>query len=295
MIFTSIIGCVFGSIGVGSQGPILFNNKLTLDSGIVCVATASNTSQYSAMNYEYKVEADVDFRLNSSNNEVYIHFNDMKGYLYIHANDNSNTRTLVSDSSVYSNFFESSYILEPTNHFSMTIYANLSTSISGGYIYANCFYYDHLTDEESNCSIVSPNNPLLNPNVATKPIRNIEVSFDLDNLNEQVLRAFSSSQGGFNIGYDQGYNTGYADGHDVGYNTGYSDGYSSGVSVDSTAFTIFNGILTIGMLPINVFLAMFDFTVFGINISNFVMSLLTVLVTIWVIRTITGGGKSEAA
>ena len=115
----------------------------------------------------------------------------------------------------------------------------------------------------------------------------------MDDLYKQVRDEFALQESGYLDGYGMGYDQGYNDGSANGYNTGYSDGYTAGVSIDQTGFTIFNGILNIGMLPINVFLAMFNFEVFGINLSNFVMSLLTLSVSIWVIRTISGGGDDK--
>lgn len=110
---------------------------------------------------------------------------------------------------------------------------------------------------------------------------------------------------GYNVGNTDGYNSGYSIGYDDGvlsqqqaitdsYNTGYADGYNEGFSADSTATTIFSGILQVAMVPINFFLAIFNFEILGINLSGFIRALFTVALTIIVVRTIFGGkGASE--
>lgn len=73
-----------------------------------------------------------------------------------------------------------------------------------------------------------------------------------------------------------------------GYSEGYSQGFNEGASMDTTAVTIFNGILNIALVPVNFFLAMFNFEILGINISSLVSALLSVCMVIIVIRMITG-------
>lgn len=88
--------------------------------------------------------------------------------------------------------------------------------------------------------------------------------------------------------YGDGYGVGYDVGRLDGYQEGYTDGYNVGFNGDSTAFTIFSGILNIAMVPINFFISIFNFEILGINLSSFVTALLSVMVVIIVIRTITG-------
>lgn len=95
-------------------------------------------------------------------------------------------------------------------------------------------------------------------------------------------------------GYDKGYSDGYEEGHDVGYNSGYGNGYSEALDQGSTAATIFSGVVTVGLLPVNVFLGILNFEVFGINIGAFVAALMTVAIVIIIIKMFTGGGgKSD--
>jgi len=101
--------------------------------------------------------------------------------------------------------------------------------------------------------------------------------------------------------YQQGFEAGIADQYQQdqiqitnSYNNGYSDGYQEGFSADSTATSIFSGILQVGLVPINFFLAIFNFDILGINISAFIRALFTVLITIIVIKFVIGsGGKGD--
>lgn len=93
-------------------------------------------------------------------------------------------------------------------------------------------------------------------------------------------------------GYELGYQTGYDTGASDGYARGYSNGYNEGVTLDSTAVTIFNGILNIAFVPINFFLAIFNFEILGINISAFVSALLSICLVIIVVRFVTGKKQS---
>lgn len=114
---------------------------------------------------------------------------------------------------------------------------------------------------------------------------------------------------GFSDGYDSGETAGYSIGYSVGfdegvasqeqniidaYNNGYTTGYNEGFSTDSTVTTIFSGILQVALVPINFFLACFNFEILGINLSGFIKALFTVAITVIVIKTIFGGkGASE--
>lgn len=81
-----------------------------------------------------------------------------------------------------------------------------------------------------------------------------------------------------------------ASSYDRGYQAGYDKGYSDGDSVNENMATIFSGIIDIGLLPINVFLDIFNFEVFGINFKPLVAGLLTALVAIIIFRMFVGKG-----
>lgn len=88
--------------------------------------------------------------------------------------------------------------------------------------------------------------------------------------------------------YDNGYNNGYQDGYNTAYQTGYNAGIDYASQLDSTALTIFTGFIDVGLLPINVFLQILNFEVFGINIAGFVSALLTISLVVIIIRIVVG-------
>lgn len=92
----------------------------------------------------------------------------------------------------------------------------------------------------------------------------------------------------YNDGFRDGKQQGYEQGKSEGYQIGYSEGWTDADNVDESTLAIFEGIITVALVPINFFLAIFNFEIFGINLSGFVSALLTVSVIIIVIRFITG-------
>lgn len=106
-------------------------------------------------------------------------------------------------------------------------------------------------------------------------------------------QVFSNSYASYDTGYNDGYNIGEKVGFADGYSLGLADGFEEGFNADSTAITIFNGILSIGMLPINVFLAILNFDILGINVANFVSALLSICITLIVVRVILGTNKGD--
>lgn len=96
----------------------------------------------------------------------------------------------------------------------------------------------------------------------------------------------------YDIGYYNGYQIGLSEGDSQGYNRGYSDGYSNAQADDSVPAIIFGGVLNIAMIPVNFFLAILNFNVFGINIGGFVTGLMTIAVIFILFGVIFGGRPS---
>lgn len=88
-------------------------------------------------------------------------------------------------------------------------------------------------------------------------------------------------------------NNEYQEGYDIGRAEGYTEGLTDGMDTNGEAFVIFNGILSVAMIPINVFLKIFEFEVFGINISSLVSAILSVAILIIVIRLVTGKKQGD--
>lgn len=82
-----------------------------------------------------------------------------------------------------------------------------------------------------------------------------------------------------NNAYNQGYNAGIRAGYDVGYQEGYQAGANGGA-------TLVQPITAIIDIPINLAKGIFNFEILGVNLSNFLLSLITVLFVISVLRKI---------
>lgn len=91
------------------------------------------------------------------------------------------------------------------------------------------------------------------------------------------------------LGYDVGYSDGMNTGNKAGYNSGYNDGYTDAQADGGVPAIIFGGILNVAMIPVNFFLAILNFEVFGINIGGFVTGLMTIAVIIILFGVIFGG------
>lgn len=287
MILTSLVAVAFGTFGTGANGNNYYGNTISLSSGVVSIATLKNSSSYSTFDVKYDVSANCDFREttnNQGNKEYWVHFNSWTADLKAYDEGTDSFNTLMHSTS-YFNEFESSIVNEPNN--TLGISFSLTQTSTNATLTAYCSWYDPGLDDASGIN-VSVNQPFMNSNLAAKFPNSYKISFDLDNLHSQLINAFNMGVGGYQTGYEVGYGAGSSDGYGNGYDNGYADGYTEGVETNGTAFTIFNGILGIGMLPINVFLAMLNWEVFGINISNFVMSIMTLAITIYVISTFTG-------
>lgn len=122
--------------------------------------------------------------------------------------------------------------------------------------------------------------------------KSFSLSFDLTLIPSNLFDG-SQYQSGYSDGWNAGNDNGFNDGYSNGYSEGYSEGYLSGQDVDSTASTIFTGIIDVGLLPINFFLQILNFEVFGINIGGFVSALMTIAIVVIILRVVMGG-KNDA-
>jgi len=100
-------------------------------------------------------------------------------------------------------------------------------------------------------------------------------------------------QSGNSSYYETGYDVGFDDGRAVGEQIGFADGVEFAMNEDGHIAVIFANILNVALLPVNVFLTILNFEVFGINIGGFVSGLLTVAIVVIIIQSFTGGKKSD--
>lgn len=102
-------------------------------------------------------------------------------------------------------------------------------------------------------------------------------------------------QTGFDYGYDDGYedgeSSGYTDGfsagetqgYNNGYNVGKADGFTEGVA-NANEYS-FAGLLgSVIDVPVNAFKSLFNFEILGVNLSSFLMALLTIMIILAVTK-----------
>lgn len=88
---------------------------------------------------------------------------------------------------------------------------------------------------------------------------------------------------GYSVGNSAGESSGYKKGYSVGDNTGYSRGYNAGVA-DSNDYTFLGLMSSVVDAPIKAFTGLFNFEVFGVNLSDFVLGVSTLCIIIFVVR-----------
>lgn len=293
-MITAVLGALVTLGGYSSNlsnFPRFYENTVSVNVYYDINKSFLSSGNYEVMHFHDRVIYTVDFEKDDDGIHVYFRNCEVRTY-YI--TNWSNTEALIgSSTSYYNDTGNNGTLLLPNSddyHYLQVTHQNFSYSSSTLRFSTFVTWYDETIDSGAGsfCS-----NVLGISNVASGTFRDNVYTVSLPNVYEFVNNAFGSADGGYYAGYNTGYYDGNTNGYNQGYDTGYSDGYANGIETDTTAFTIFNGILSIGMIPVNVFLAMFDFDILGINLSNFVMSLLTVLVTLWIIRTIAGGGNEN--
>lgn len=102
---------------------------------------------------------------------------------------------------------------------------------------------------------------------------------------------FICESGQFQNGFSAGYNEGLVDGFDPGFVSGkkygYQDGYAAGVA-DSNQSGFASLLFAVVDTPVKAFSSLLDFDILGVNMKNFVLSVLTLAFFISVLRWIIG-------
>lgn len=87
-------------------------------------------------------------------------------------------------------------------------------------------------------------------------------------------------QAGIDTGKTEGYNIGYS----AGMNEGYARGYSAGADIGSEDYHIHDLLFTIFDTPFEVLHNLFSFTIFSTPVWTIIVSLLSLLVVLWLIK-----------
>lgn len=89
----------------------------------------------------------------------------------------------------------------------------------------------------------------------------------------------------FDAGYSQGFQDGRYEGEKVGEKIGYQNGYQDGLSIaeNSDFYSLFTAIIDV---PIQAFYGLLEFDFLGVNLSSFVLSILTVVLVVLVLKKV---------
>lgn len=115
---------------------------------------------------------------------------------------------------------------------------------------------------------------------------------------------------GYNTGYDEGYSAGYSYGHDIGYDDGvedgssdfistpqfenainnsYTDGYNDGYTegtLSGNPYTFKNLFFAVFDVPVQVITGLFNWNFLGVNLKDFVFTILTLGLIAFLIKRI---------
>lgn len=88
---------------------------------------------------------------------------------------------------------------------------------------------------------------------------------------------------GYDIGYDDGYDDGDGAGYNRGYGVGFNDGQTDASSGNYTFLALIGSVLD---APITAFKGLLDFELLGVNMSSFVLAIMSLCVIIVIIRVV---------
>ena len=160
---------------------------------------------------------------------------------------------------------------------------NYGTSSNPNYL---CSYYVRYYDNNDNYVNFSIDGYYRGSTVTNK-----SELFILEDRTYFINNQFSDSQI-----YQQGYSQGLADNqsniYNNGYNAGYNVGYGNGVNVGRVEANDYSFISLIGAVvdvPVQTIRGMLNFTFLGINLFDFLMGLIAILVILFIVKLVRGG------
>lgn len=89
---------------------------------------------------------------------------------------------------------------------------------------------------------------------------------------------------GYNEGYDIGESNGYDSGYDIGEIDGYSNGYNEGVNSNFEQNAFKNLINELFSYPVNFVKTIFNFEIFGVNVSQVILFIVSIGIVAFVIK-----------
>lgn len=222
------------------------------------------------------------------NSEIFQHGDFSRGYSYYY-DDN-----FVGYYSVYHelvvNYTTTSDFYYPSAIFNRVILTNsneLTSVIGVAPTYENCSIV--ILADTNNCFFITyiPSRISINdyPWITYKTCVNFVDLVEFSD-NQYYLQGVTD---GYADGYVDGESSGYTDGYNVGDRAGFVRGYNEGLNTADNGYTFYNLIGAVFDAPLNTFTSLFNFEILGVNILNFLSSILTLCIVIWLIKIALGG------
>lgn len=207
---------------------------------------------------------------------------DLSGYASKYYYNDNNSDYILETADVTITFAEA-FTYEA---FPIGFYGNSASVVYGGYfIGSDGKQYSCERDVSSNGSAFKIGEGTYDSNLQVKAIK-IGFGRASDTLNGTVIVHSGQYRNGYANGYNDGEFAGFSDGVKVGkrdgYEAGYNEGYSYGMNVSDGGFIKLLS-ATIDA-PVKAFTSLLNFEVLGVNMKDFVLSILTLMFVLTIVR-----------
>lgn len=207
---------------------------------------------------------------------------DLSGYASKYYYNDNNSDYILETADVTITFAEA-FTYEA---FPIGFYGNSASVVYGGYfIGSDGKQYSCERDVSSNGSAFKIGEGNYDSNLQVKAIK-IGFGRASDTLNGTVIVHSGQYRNGYANGYNDGEFAGFSDGVKVGkkdgYEAGYNEGYSYGMNVSDGGFIKLLS-ATIDA-PVKAFTSLLNFEVLGVNMKDFVLSILTLMFVLTIVR-----------
>lgn len=207
---------------------------------------------------------------------------DLSGYASKYYYNDNNSDYILETADVTITFAEA-FTYEA---FPIGFYGNSASVVYGGYfIGSDGKQYSCERDVSSNGSAFKIGEGTYDSNLQVKAIK-IHFGRASDTLNGTVIVHSGQYRNGYANGYNDGEFAGFSDGVKVGkkdgYEAGYNEGYSYGMNVSDGGFIKLLS-ATIDA-PVKAFTSLLNFEVLGVNMKDFVLSILTLMFVLTIVR-----------
>lgn len=135
-----------------------------------------------------------------------------------------------------------------------------------------------LSNDWKRCTFIFSNNT---SETLTFSSYRFDIKFSTPNYYQFYLSRVSISQGSFTDGYNKGFQDGKQEGIQEGIVIGKEEGFQEGLEKNNSFYSLFSAIIDV---PIKAFTSLFNFEIFGQNLTNFFLALITFAVVIKIVQ-----------